>query len=69
MGVAVRTEVVRSDDVADAIRGAADRLAADVICIGSHGHSGVAGAVLGSVAQGVVSKSRRPVLVVRPPVE
>lgn len=69
MGVAVRTEVVRSDDVAEAIRGAAERLAADVICIGSHGRSGVAGAVLGSVAQGVVSQSRRPVLVVRPPVE
>jgi nucleotide-binding universal stress UspA family protein len=36
-----------------------------LVCIGSHGHSGLVAAMLGSVAQKVVARSRRPVLVVR----
>ena len=67
--VSVRTEVVRSLDVADAIRAAAERLGAHVICMASHGRSGVVRAVLGSVAAKVVTQSRQPVLIVRPPAQ
>ncbi len=45
----------------------AERFGADLICIGSHGHSGLVAAVLGSVAQKLVAISLRPVLVVRMP--
>lgn len=38
-----------------------------LICIGSHGHSGLLAAAMGSVAQAVIARSTRPVLVVRPP--
>lgn len=63
----MRTEGVRSLDVADAIRAAAERLGAHVICMASHGRSGVVRAVLGSVAAQVVTQSRQQVLIVRPP--
>ena len=47
------------------IRQEAERLGAHLVCIGSHGRSGLAKAVLGSVAQSVVAQSQRPVLIVR----
>jgi nucleotide-binding universal stress UspA family protein len=61
--------VLESSNVADAVVQAANRLGADVICLGTHGRSGVSRAVLGSVAQAVVSKAEQPVLLVRPPKE
>ena len=63
--VAIRTEVIRSDKTAVAICQAAERFDADVICIASHGRSGISKAILGSVAQDVMARSTRPVLVVR----
>ncbi len=66
-GTRATVEVVESRDAAAGICEAADRLGADLICIGSHGHSGLLAAALGSVAQNVIAKSCRPVLVVRPP--
>jgi nucleotide-binding universal stress UspA family protein len=65
-GVVTHTHVVARTDVAAAIRETAERLGADVLCIASHGRSGVVRVVLGSVAEKVVRESRRPVLVVRP---
>lgn len=61
--------VLESRDPADAIAQAAERLGVDIICLGTHGRSGVAKAVLGSVAQAVLSKTQRPVLLVRAPEE
>lgn len=63
---AIRTEVhvVEADDAAEAIVDAAERVDADVACVGSHGQTGFVGALLGSVAKKVVDRSRRPVLLV-----
>jgi len=44
---------------------AAERLRVDAISLGSHGRGGLARALLGSVAEEVVRRSTRPVLVVR----
>ncbi len=64
---ATRTEVVHSHDVVEAICAAAERLGVDAICVASHGRTGLARAVLGSVAERVIREARRPVLVVRSP--
>lgn len=61
--------VLESNDAAQAICQAAERLDAGVLCIGTHGRTGVSKAVLGSVAQSVLSGTRRPVLLARKPVE
>ena len=61
--------VLESRDPADAIAQAAERVGVDVICLGTHGRSGIAKAVLGSVAQAILSKTKRPVLLVHAPKE
>ena len=48
-----------------AICQAAERFGADLICMGSRGRSGLTKVLLGSVAQGVMAQSKRPVLVLR----
>jgi len=45
----------------------AERLGADLLCLGSHGRSGPGRVHLGSVAQAVVARTRRPVLLARSP--
>ena len=67
LGIATEVEVVEGRDVAKAICHEAERFSADVICLGSHGGSGLSKAVLGSVAHKVMKLSSRPLLVVRPP--
>jgi nucleotide-binding universal stress UspA family protein len=57
--------VVQSNHPAQAIAQAAERLHADVICVGTHGRSGLAKTVLGSVAHGVLEHTKRPVLLAR----
>jgi nucleotide-binding universal stress UspA family protein len=57
--------VLHSHRPAEAIAQAAERLDADVICIGTHGRTGSSRVVLGSVAQAVVAQTRRPVLLAR----
>jgi nucleotide-binding universal stress UspA family protein len=59
--------VLESRHPADAICQAAERLGADMICLGTHGRTGVAKAVLGSVAHEVLAKSHRPTLLARKP--
>jgi len=61
----IETEIVENPNVAEAIRQAAERFDADVICVGSHGRSGVLKTLLGGVSSELMSKSERPVLVVR----
>jgi nucleotide-binding universal stress UspA family protein len=66
-GRGVRTEihVLEGRDAAEAIGAAAERLGVDVVCLGTHGRTGLAEVVLGSVAQDVLRRTRRPVLLVR----
>ncbi|SDD84911.1 Nucleotide-binding universal stress protein, UspA family [Cupriavidus sp. YR651] len=53
--------------IAEAIVAEADHWSADVIVMGTHGHRAVRHMVLGSVSERVVSKTVRPVLLVRDP--
>jgi nucleotide-binding universal stress UspA family protein len=64
-GIVTHTSVVEGSLAPEAILQAAERLAVDVIVVGSHGRSGVRRAVLGSVAESVARQSTRPVLIVR----
>ena len=66
-GIRTDVSVIENRDTAAGICEAADLFGADLICIGSHGYSGLLGAAIGSVAQEVIARSSRPVLVVRPP--
>jgi nucleotide-binding universal stress UspA family protein len=61
----IEEEIIESDNAAEAIAQAAERFDADAICLGSHGRTGLAKTFLGSVAQGVMTQSLRPVFVVR----
>jgi nucleotide-binding universal stress UspA family protein len=63
-GVSYALERISGDTV-DEIVTAADSMDADVIVIGSRGRGPMTSALLGSVSQGVLSESRRPVLIVR----
>jgi nucleotide-binding universal stress UspA family protein len=64
-GITTHVTVVDGGQPAEAIVQAAERLNVDVIAMASRGRSGLARAVLGSVAQEVVHRARRPVFVVR----
>lgn len=66
-GLETSLELVEHRDVAGTILAAAERLRVDLICVSSHGRSGLARTLAGSVAQTVMLRSERPVLVVRPP--
>jgi nucleotide-binding universal stress UspA family protein len=65
---ATHVHVLESNEVAEAICQAAERLDASVICLGTHGRSGLTQKLLGSVAQAVLQRTRRPVLLAHPPV-
>jgi nucleotide-binding universal stress UspA family protein len=65
-GISTRVEVVHGRRVAEAISQAAERFNCDVICLATHGRSGLSKALAGSVAQEVLQTSSRPVLLVRP---
>jgi len=52
-------------DVPDELAGAATRLGADLLVVGSRGHGPLAGAVLGSVSHALVSRSPVPLTIVR----
>jgi nucleotide-binding universal stress UspA family protein len=62
----VHPQVVRGDDTATTIAQCAARFGVDVICIASHGRSGITRALVGSVADRVLRATRLPVLVLRP---
>lgn len=66
-GISSQVEVVEHPNVATAICQAAERFGADLICINSHGRSGLSKAVSGSITQAVMARSQRPVLVIRLP--
>ena len=64
-GMAVETRHVLNDLPYDAIVTAAAKFKCDLIVMASHGRKGVAGFLLGSETQKVLSHSKIPVLVVR----
>lgn len=64
-GVTVEVVVEPASKVADAILGQAEQFGAHVICLCSHGQTGLARAVFGSVASEVVARSHRAVHLVR----
>lgn len=64
-GVTVNSSVVEAHNAWRGIVEAGDSLNVDLIVMGSHGRSGLEKLVLGSVAQAVLSHTKRPVLVVR----
>jgi nucleotide-binding universal stress UspA family protein len=65
-GISTRVEVVHGRKVSEAINQAAERFSCDVICLATHGRSGLTQALAGSVAQEVLRSSTRPVLLIRP---
>ena len=64
-GVAAEAVVVESEDVHGQIIEVARQRDCDLICMASHGHSGMAAVVLGSETHKVLTHSHIPVLVVR----
>lgn len=64
-GVAAAATVVRSPVPFEAIVQTARRLRANLIVVGTHGHTGLARLALGSVAERVVALASCPVLTVR----
>lgn len=63
----VSIEVLTGDDPARLINAAAERFDADVICVGSRGRAALTKAMLGSVSQGILLATTRPVLMVPAP--
>lgn len=61
-GVAVACEVGAAPDVAWEILAHADRLAADLLVMGTHGRAGFRRLVFGSVTEKVLRSARQPVL-------
>jgi nucleotide-binding universal stress UspA family protein len=64
-GVTTRVHALAAEDAWEAICQLAERLSADVICLGTHGRTGLAKVALGSVAARVLANSRRPLLLTR----
>jgi nucleotide-binding universal stress UspA family protein len=65
-GVDTRIHLIEARTASAAIAMAAERLGVDLICVGSQGRTGLSAAVVGSVAQDLIVRSGRPVLVVGP---
>jgi nucleotide-binding universal stress UspA family protein len=63
----IRSEVhaVDAREVAPAVVNTARELGASALCVATHGRTGLARVVLGSVAQSILAASELPVLVVR----
>lgn len=66
-GVATEIKVVEGSERAAVICQCAERFGVDLICMGSHGRSGVSQMVTGSTTNAVISRTHRPVTVVKPP--
>lgn len=69
LGILTDVEVVEHSDPATGICVAAEKAGVDAICTATHGRSGLSKVLLGSVAQRVLARSSRPLLLVRPPLE
>ncbi len=63
-GILTEMEVFENRDAAQGISQAAERFGADAICLATHGHTGLASVVLGSVAMSLLAQSTRPLYLV-----
>ena len=63
MGVAVVSEILDGQPQ-DAIMDFAEKVATDMVIVGTHGHSAIGSVLMGSVASGLVRQAKVPVLVV-----
>jgi len=63
-GVTIDVEVIDDPDTAAAICDAGERFAADLLCLGTRGRTGLAATLLGSVAQAVLGRWHLPLLLV-----
>jgi nucleotide-binding universal stress UspA family protein len=64
-GITTEVHAFEASEAWEAIIQVAERLDVDLICLGTHGRSGLAKAALGSVAAHVLTHSRRPLLLAR----
>ncbi|MBP6782398.1 MAG: universal stress protein [Verrucomicrobiales bacterium] len=67
-GLSLTSEVCIHRHITSAICETAERVGADLVCMGTKGHSRAGAALLGSTVQAVLARSRKPVLVVKSPV-
>lgn len=63
---AVRIELIESDRPDRALLEAIEREAADLVCVGTIGRTGLGAVFLGSTAQTLLRGTRRPILLVQP---
>ena len=63
--VPITTEIFVTDSIVSQILSFTKSKSVDMIVMGSHGRTGIDKLILGSVANGVVQRSKIPVLVVR----
>jgi len=66
-GISTEIEVIEHGNPAAAIAKEAERFGADLVCLGTHGRSGLSKTLFGSTAQAVLASLRRPVLLIKPP--
>jgi nucleotide-binding universal stress UspA family protein len=64
-GVTLSSEALVHSDVAAAVFEVSERMGADLICMGTKGHSRAGAALLGSTVQSVLALVHRPVLAVK----
>ena len=64
-GIVTELHVIEASEAWQAICQVAERLGVDLVCMGTHGRTGIARAALGSVAVNVLTHSRRPLLLAR----
>jgi len=65
-GVKVDCVAVEGSPIGDAVVNYAQKSGIDLICIATHGHSGLGRVVFGSVADHVLRESGLPILVIKP---
>jgi nucleotide-binding universal stress UspA family protein len=65
-GLTTTVSVIDGGHADTAIVQEANRVGADVICLGSHGRTGLLRTLMGSVAESIARRAERPVLIVRP---
>ena len=63
-GCDVESLMVEGDGPVEKILDEAQRLPADLIVVGSHGHGPIYNMLVGSVSEGILRKARTPVLIV-----
>jgi nucleotide-binding universal stress UspA family protein len=66
MGIRTMVNVVEASSPEDGLLHEAERIGADVLVVASHGKAGIKRTLIGSVADHVVRRSTRPVLVLYP---